>query len=258
MKHVTLSAFCALAMLPLAVLAQDKEAIRFGVDPSYPPFESKAPDGSFTGFDIDLGNAICAQLHQKCVWVEQNFDGMIPALKARKFDAILSAMSATPARRQQIDFSHRLYNSSSALIARTGSNLQPTAQALQGKRVGVVQGSTQESYANAEWAPKNVTVVSYQTQDQIYQDLVTNRLDAAFQAAVQADFGFLKTPQGKGFALVGKPVGDSRVAGDVAIGIRKGDTPMETQINQAIAAIRQDGVYQQVAAKYFNFNIYGD
>ena len=115
-----------------------------------------------------------------------------------------------------------------------------------------------ESYAKAEWAPKNVTVVSYQTQDQIYQDLVTNRLDAAFQAAVQADFGFLKTPQGKGFALVGKPVGDSRVAGDVAIGIRKGDTPMETQINQAIAAIRQDGVYQQVAAKYFNFNIYGD
>jgi len=57
---------------------------------------------------------------------------------------------------------------------------------------------------------------------------------------------------------VGKPVGDSRVAGDVAIGIRKGDTPMETQINQAIAAIRQDGVYQQVAAKYFNFDIYGD
>jgi lysine-arginine-ornithine-binding protein len=258
MKHVTLSALCALAMLPLAVLAQDHKVIRFGVDPSYPPFESKAPDGSFTGFDIDLGNAICAQLHQKCEWVEQSFDAMIPALKARKFDAILSAMSATPARRQQIDFSNRLYNSSSALIARTGSNLQPTAHALQGKRVGVVQGSTQESYANAEWAPKNVTVVAYQTQDQIYQDLETNRLDAAFQAAVQADFGFLKTPRGKGFALVGKPVGDSRVAGDVAIGIRKGDAPLEKQINQAIAAIRHDGVYQQVAAKYFNFDIYGD
>ena len=113
-------------------------------------------------------------------------------------------MSATPTRRQQIDFSDRLYMSSSALIAVAGSSLQPTAQALQGKRVGVVQGSTQESYANAEWAPKNVTVVAYQTQDQIYQDLVTHRIDAAFQAAVQADFGFLKTPRGAGFALVGK------------------------------------------------------
>ncbi|CAD6547394.1 ABC transporter substrate-binding protein [Paraburkholderia metrosideri] len=258
MKTALLSTLCTLAMLPFTAHAQDTQTLRFGVDPSYPPFESKAPDGSYVGFDIDLGNALCAQLHKKCVWVEQNFDGMIPALKARKFDAILSAMSATPTRRQQIDFSHRLYLSSSALIAAEGSSLQPTAQALQGKRVGVVQGSTQESYANAEWAPKNVTVVSYQTQDQIYQDLVTHRIDAAFQAAVQADFGFVKTPRGAGFALVGKPVSDGRVAGDVAIGLRKGDAALETEINQSIVAIRHDGVYQKVAARYFNFDIYGD
>jgi lysine-arginine-ornithine-binding protein len=258
MKQLLLSALCGLAMLPAAVHAQDQQAIRFGVDPSYPPFESKAPDGSLVGFDIDLGNAICASLHQKFVWVEQNFNGMIPALKARKFDAILSAMSATAARRQQIDFTNRLYNGPSALIARNGSKLRPTAQALQGQRVGVVQGSTQESFAKAEWEPKGVTVVAYQTQDQIYQDLVTGRLDAAFQAAVQADFSFLKTPRGNGFSLAGEPVTDSRVAGDVAIGIRKGDVPLETRINQAIDTIRHDGVYQQVAAKYFNFNIYGD
>ncbi|MDE1008265.1 MAG: ABC transporter substrate-binding protein [Paraburkholderia fungorum] len=257
MKQLLLSALCGLAMLPAAVHAQD-QVIRFGVDPSYPPFESKAPDGSLVGFDIELGNAICASLHQKCVWVEQNFDGMIPALKARKFDAILSAMSATAARRQQIDFTNRLYNGPSALIARTGSKLQPTAQALQGQRVGVVQGSTQEAFAKTEWEPKGVMVVPYQTQDQIYQDLVTGRLDAAFQAAVQVDFSFLKTPRGKGFALAGGPVTDSRVSGDVAIGIRKGDAPLETRINQAIDTIRHDGVYQKVAAKYFNFNIYGD
>jgi lysine-arginine-ornithine-binding protein len=258
MKRLFLSALCGLAMLPAAVQAQDPQTIRFGVDPSYPPFESKAPDGSLVGFDIDLGNAICASLHQKCVWVEQSFDGMIPALKARKFDAILSAMSATAARRQQIDFSNRLYNGPSALVARTGSTLRPTAPALQGQRVGVVQGSTQEAFAKAEWASKGVAVVAYQTQDQIYQDLVTGRLDAAFQSAVQVDFSFLKTPRGKGFALAGEPVKDSRVAGDVAIGIRKGDAPLETRINQAIGAIRHDGVYQQVAAKYFNFDIYGD
>lgn len=258
MKQLLLSALCGLAMLPAAVQAQDPQAIRFGVDPSYPPFESKAPDGSLVGFDIDLGNAICASLHQKCVWVEQSFDGMIPALKARKFDAILSAMSATATRRQQIDFSSRLYNGPSALIARTGSKLRPTAQALQGQRVGVVQGSTQEGYAKAEWESKGVTVIAYQTQDQIYQDLVTGRLDAAFQSAVQADSGFLKTPRGKGFGLVGEPVKDSRVSGDVAIGIRKGDAQLETRINQAIDTIRHDGVYQQVASKYFSFDIYGD
>ncbi|WP_144112796.1 ABC transporter substrate-binding protein [Paraburkholderia sp. BCC1886] len=258
MKQLLLSALCGLALLPAVVHAQDQQTIRFGVDPSYPPFESKAPDGTLVGFDIDLGNAICASLHEKCVWVEQNFDSMIPALKARKFDAILSAMSATAARRQQIDFSDRLYSSPSSLIARAGSKLLPTAQALKGQRVGVVQGSTQETFAKTEWEPNGVTVVPYQTQDQIYEDLTNARLDASFQSAVQADFGFLKKPRGQGFALAGEPVKDSRVSGDVAIGIRKGDTPLATSINQAIVAIRHDGTYQKVAAKYFNFDIYGE
>jgi lysine-arginine-ornithine-binding protein len=262
MKRALLPVLLALAMtsagLSTMAWAQDPETIRFGVDPSYPPFESKAADGSLVGFDIDLGNAICAELRQKCVWVEQSFDGMIPALKARKFDAILSAMSATASRRQQIDFTKRLYNGPSALIAHAGTTLQPTAQGLRGQRVGVVQGSTQESYARAEWATKGVTLVSYQTQDQIYQDLVTGRLDAAFQSSEQADYGFLKTPRGKGFTLVGEPVSDSRVSGDVAIGLRKGDGALEQRLNQAIDAIRKNGSYQRVASKYFSFDIYGN
>ncbi|WP_396333297.1 ABC transporter substrate-binding protein [Burkholderia anthina] len=258
MKPIWLASLCALAMLPAAARAQDPQTIRFGVDASYPPFESKAPDGSLTGFDIDLGNAICANLHVKCQWVEQTFDGMIPALKARKFDAILSAMSATAARRQQIDFTDRVYSGPSALIARAGSALRPDAHTLQGHRVGVVQGTTQERYANTEWQPKGVTVITYQTQDQIYQDLVSGRLDAAFQSAVQADLAFLKTPRGKGFAMVGGAVRDNRVAGDVAIGIRKDDARLAQQINRAIVAIRQDGTYQKIAGKYFSFDIYGD
>lgn len=263
MKRTVFSCLFTLAAaasaLPLGAAAQDPQVIRFGVDPSYPPMESKAPDGSLQGFDIELGNAICATLHQKCVWVEQNFDGMIPALKARKFDAILSAMSATESRRQQIDFTNRVYNSPSALIARAGSKLRPSAQDLQGKSVGVVQGSTQEAYARAEWAPHGVAIVAYQTQDQIYQDLGTGRLDAAFQAAVQADYGFLKTPRGKGYAVAGEVVKDERLTGNgVAIGIRKGDAALEARINDAIGTMRKNGTYQQIAAKHFQFDIYGD
>ncbi|MDE2456127.1 MAG: transporter substrate-binding domain-containing protein, partial [Burkholderiales bacterium] len=119
MKFTLLSKLFVLAMLPLAAAAQDSPSIRFGVDPSYAPLESKAQDGSLVGLDIDLGNAICAHLKAKCVWVEQTFDGMIPALEARKFDAILSAMAATPARRKQIDFSHKLYAGPSSLVARS-------------------------------------------------------------------------------------------------------------------------------------------
>ncbi|MCM3011966.1 transporter substrate-binding domain-containing protein, partial [Bacillus subtilis] len=99
----------ALAFAPLASFAQDTSTIRWGIDPTYPPFEAKQPDGSLAGFDIDLRNAICEQLHAKCVWVEQGFDGMIPALKARKFDGVLSSMSMTPARQEQIAFSAKLF-----------------------------------------------------------------------------------------------------------------------------------------------------
>src|SRR3984893_4940353 len=110
------------------VSAKDWKVIRFGVDPSYPPFESKAPDGSLVGFDIDLGNALCAKLNAKCAWVENDFDGMIHALQARKIDAVLSDMSVTEKRLQQIDFTDRISFSPTRMGAKPGSNLQPDAE----------------------------------------------------------------------------------------------------------------------------------
>lgn len=107
------------ATMAFASLASAKEwtTIRIGVDPTYPPFESTATDGSVKGFDIDLGNALCAKLKAKCVWVSSSFDGLIPGLQARKFDVILSSMAATEQRRQQIDFTDRLYRNQTRLIA---------------------------------------------------------------------------------------------------------------------------------------------
>ena len=136
--------------LPLcigSVQAQEWKEIRFGVFPEYPPFESVAADGSLQGFDIDLGNAICARLEVKCVWVRNEFDGMIPALRARKFDAIMSSMAVTPARQKQIDFSDRLYLSPTSVVVPKDSSLGDTPQSFKDKRIGVLQGSLQEAYA---------------------------------------------------------------------------------------------------------------
>src|ERR1700758_673266 len=146
----------ALAAIATGAYAKDWSTIRFGVDASYPPFESKGADGKLSGFDIDLGNQICARLKAKCVWIENDFDGMIPALKARKFDGVLSSMSMTPARREQIAFSDKLFNTPTRLVAKTGSGIMPTAESLKGKRVGVEQGTIQEAYAKAHWATAGV------------------------------------------------------------------------------------------------------
>ena len=252
---------CAAMLFGLIItpLSQAEPVIKFGVDPSYPPFEQKQPDGSLSGFDIDLGNALCAELRVKCIWVEQSFDGMIPALKAKKFDAILSAFSATEARRQQVDFSQKIYTAPSSLVARKGAGLLPTVQSLQGKSVGVVQGSLHESYAKAQWGRQGVNILSYQTQDQVFADLITGRLDAAFQASVQADIGLLQKPQGQDFAFAGEPITDKSIIGDgVAIGVRKNQPELREQLNTAIAGIRQSGQYDQIAKQYFNFDIYGE
>lgn len=99
-----------------SALAKEYKELRFGVDPSYAPFESKAADGSLVGFDIDLGNAICAELKVKCKWVESDFDGMIPGLKANKFDGVISSMTVTPAREKVIDFSSELFSGPTAYV----------------------------------------------------------------------------------------------------------------------------------------------
>ncbi|WP_322059442.1 ABC transporter substrate-binding protein [Paraburkholderia sp. J63] len=255
MKKLTIA--MALALAAGAAWAKTPSVIRFGVDPSYAPFESRSTDGQLVGFDIDLGNEICARLKARCVWVENAFDGMIPALKARKFDGVLSSMSVTDKRLAQIAFSDPIDNVLPRLVAKRGSNLQPSVESLKGKSVGVEQGSTQETYVRTYWEPKGVIIRAYQTQDLVYSDLVSGRLDAALQSSVQADLGFLKSANGGDFAFAGPEIRDPKTLGTgAAIGLRKEDTELRQQINEALAAIIHDGTYQRIARKYFSFDIY--
>jgi lysine-arginine-ornithine-binding protein len=253
----------ALCMAILAVatsaFAKDWSTVRFGVDASYAPFESKSPDGKLVGFDIDLGNEICKRLNAKCVWVESAFDSMVPALKAKKFDGVLSAMSMTPQREAQIAFSTKLFQTPTRLVARKGSALQPTSDSLKGKSVGVEQGSTQETFAKINWEPKGVKVVPYQDQDQVYADLTSGRLDAALQDSVQADMGFLKSARGAGFEFIGNDVTDPKgtLGTGAAIGLRKEDTELKAKIDKAIADMIKDGTYKKIEARYFTFDVYG-
>ncbi|KAG0165686.1 hypothetical protein DFQ28_002030 [Apophysomyces sp. BC1034] len=238
--------------------AKDGSTIRFGVDASYPPFESKAANGDLVGFDIDLGNEICHRLRAKCVWVENDFDGMIPALKARKFDGVLSSMTMTLQRAQQVTFSAKLFNTPTRLVAKAGSSIQPTPESLKGKRVGVEQGTIQETYAKTYWTPNGVKVVPYQNQDQVYADLLAGRLDATLQDAVQAEVGFLNTPRGKGYVFVGPSLQDEKTLGTGSgIGLRKKDTELKAKLDNAISDMIKDGTYKKLEQKYFDFDVYG-
>jgi len=258
MRKVITAVSLALMATSFGAFAKDWKEVRFGVDASYAPFESKAPNGQLVGFDIDLGNEICARMKAKCVWVENDFDGMIPALKAKKFDGVLSSMSINEARLKEINFSAKLFNTPTRMVAKNGSGLMPTAASLKGKRVGVEQGTIQEAYAKAHWAPGGVEVVPYQNQSLVLADLASGRLDASLQDAIQADEGFLKKPEGKGFAFAGGNLNDPKTLGTGAgIGLRKEDTDLKAAIDKAIASILKDGTYKKIEKKYFTFDVYG-
>jgi lysine/arginine/ornithine transport system substrate-binding protein len=261
MTKLLRAALCGLMAMSLfgaagVAQAADPSVIRFGIDPTYPPMDSKAPDGSVRGFDVDLGNEICRRMHAQCKWVELEFSGMIPALAARKIDAILSSMAITEKREQQIAFSSKLYQFKSRLVARTGSGLGTDVASLAGKHIGVQSGTQFESYALANWAPHGVSIVQYKSQEEVFEDLVTGRLDGALLGTVEADQGFLRTPQGKGFQFVGQPLS----MGDhgVGIGMRKDDVQLKASIDAAIASMLADGTYARIAHRYFSFDPYGN
>ncbi|MDI9219759.1 transporter substrate-binding domain-containing protein [Pantoea sp. EA-12] len=252
----SLSFALLLSLSAFSQLSFAEQTLRFGVDPTFPPFESKASDGSLQGFDIDIGNAICAQAKVKCQWVQIGFDGSIPALQAKKFDAILSAMSMTNKRREQVAFSDMLYNTPSALLTPADSKLTADISTLRGKTIGVAQGTIQETYAKTKWASQGVNVVSYPNQMEVYPDLVAGRLDASVANAVSAEQGFLGSPEGKGFTIKATLV-DKTIFGDgVGIALRKDDEANLKQINSALAALHANGTYDQLAKKYFKFKVY--
>jgi lysine/arginine/ornithine transport system substrate-binding protein len=248
----------ALALLSLQAFAQNAGVVRFGVEATYPPFESKLPNGQLVGFDIDLGNAICAQMKVRCEWVENSFDGMIPALMAKKFDGILSSMTINEERKKQIDFSDKLFNTPVYLVVKKGSNLKATPESLKGKTVGVQQGSIFETYAKKYWAPKGVTVTTYQTSDLEYADLVAERLDGVVDDSVVLETSFMNTPDGKNFVFAQPKVFDEAIFGPgTGIGMRKEDAALRQKINKALAEIRKNGTYDKLAKKYFTFDVYG-
>lgn len=243
---------CALVLLFTGglVFAKDYKVIRFGADPTYAPFASKAADGSLVGFEIDIGNALCAKLNVKCQWVESDFDGLIPSLNSGKIDAILASMSITPARQKVIDFSSEVFSSPTSLLFKNGAALDESLESARGKSVGYLQGSIQEVYATRVLSRAGLKVVAYPDQDRVYADLISGRLVASIQDSLQAQMGFLRTAHGAGFE-VGKPIESELLPSKSAIGIAKGNEALKTLLDQGLAALHADGTYDRLQKKYF-------
>jgi len=243
-------------VVALAAGAADWNRIRVGVEGAYPPFSSLAADGTLQGFDIDIAKALCAELKAECQLVQAPFDGMIPGLQARKFDAIVASMSITDERRKVVDFTVRYYNSPARFVTRKGAKLAVTPEGLKGRRVGVQRATIHDRYLTEQ--VKGAQVVRYTKQDEIFLDLASGRIDATLVDSVAASHGFLRTPAGKDFEFTGPAFEDPKYFGHGSgIAVRKSDADLRAKLDGAIAAIRANGTYKRIQDKYFDFDIYG-
>ena len=250
--------FLGLALLAACATVAQAADLKVAIDPTYEPFTYKTPDGKPTGFDVDVANAICAELKRNCVFVEQVWDSMIPGLQARKYDVIVSSLSITEERKRVSDCSDRYYKTPSAIGGKKGTPYTGPAT-LKGKRIGVLKGSTQEKWAMGELKPAGVTVVPYEAQDQVYLDINAGRLDGTVADKVEVHGGFLRKPEGKDYGYVGHDQYETKYYGDgIGIGMRKGQKALKEQINAAIMTIRSNGTYNTIAKKYFDFDPYGN
>jgi lysine-arginine-ornithine-binding protein len=259
MRLLKLAAVAAVlaTVLAGAAGADELRTVKIGTEGAYPPFNSIDPSGKLIGFDIEIAQAICDAAKFNCEFVVQDWDGIIPALQAKKFDAIIASMSITAKRKEVVDFTHKYYQSPAKFIAADGTEFDFTmGTGLAGKKIGV-QGSTiHEDFARAKWP--QAEVVTYATQDEAYADLVSGRLDLNMANGVAMLEGFLKTDAGQGFGFVGPDYADPAFHGEGAgIAIRKGEPELVEAFNKAIDQIRADGTYKTINDKYFDFDIYG-
>lgn len=252
-KHLLLSLACAATLLPS--LSQAEPVLRIGTEGAYPPFNYVASNGQLEGFDIEIGQAMCAKMQRQCEFVAQDWDGIIPALLAGKYDLILASMFITEQRKEQVDFTDPYYKAAMSFVIPKGEirdDFSPAA--LAGKVIGAQSATTQAEFLLANYP--DVEVRLYPTQDEANLDMANGRLDMMVGDLLPMLMWTQQTQDGGCCELAGDLITDPKFVGDgVGIAVRKEDSQLREQLNQALAAVIADGSYQRINDKYFPINI---
>ena len=268
-KKLILSIFASLILISSNTYADN---IKIATEGAYPPWNSKTSDGKLVGFEVDLANVLCGYMKKHTFTiVEQDWDGMIPALKAKKYDAIMAGMSITDERKKVITFSQGYADEVASLAVMSGSTLAgiktPAAinlskgsnsstlntlkKALAGKTIGVQTATIHQNFLESGKVGK-VTVRTYKTQDEVNLDLAAGRIDAALAAAVA--FTDYAKKSGKNVVLVGPTFSGGEFGNGVGVGIRQEDTKLVKDFNKAINKARRSGKLRELATLWFGFD----
>ena len=221
------------------------KTIRIATEGTYKPFSITKADGSLTGFDVDFMQALCAQMKANCEIKPQDWDGLLPGLMAKKYDVVIDAMSITPERQAQVDFTDPYFTNTLVFLTKQGSPINPDDPAQIDSHTVAAQRST----LSTQWMEKNhpkAKLNLYEGLDNAFMDLAAGRSDMMISDKAPAAY-WLTTPEGKGFEIKGKEID---VNDKMGIIVRKGD-PLRLEFNKAIATLKSNGTYDKIYNQYF-------
>ena len=241
------------AALVLALLAATPtlaaERLRIATTGGYPPFTYVDDAGEVAGFDVDIARALCAELGVECEMVLEEWERLIPELRAGSFDAIAASMSITEKRRELVSFTERYYSNVVRFVARTGSGFDPADAA--GTTIGAARATIASDWLEANLAG-TATIKLYTGQQELFGDLVAGRLDAMFGDGL-GSYAWLQGPESADFAFVGEGY---RLDEGIGIAVRHEDASLLQRLNGALEAILANGTYERINARYFPFSIH--
>jgi len=259
-----------------SAVGKDWTSVRIATEGAYPPWNATDSSGKLIGFEVDLANDLCQRMQVECEIVAQDWEGIIPALTAGKYDAIMAGMSITDERKEVISFSESYVNEPAYFAVRKDSDLadykdslemadldeiedaeqaaiDSLKEALAGKTVGVQVATTHANFLD-QYLGDAVKIRSYDTQENLDLDLQAGRVDAAL-ASASYWVPLMETEKGADFALIGPGLNGGPFGAGVGAGIRQEDTDLAEMFNKAIAAAKADGTINRLAQQWFGFDV---
>jgi len=244
--------FAGACALVIAASTAQAETLKIATEGAYPPFNYVDSNNQLHGFDVDIANALCKQMQVECQIVAQDWEGIIPALLAKKYDAVVASMIATDERKKKIAFSNHYYRTPLSVAVPKDSDITDAQTNFKGRTVGAQASSTQAIYAEDHYGPAGADVKFYPTLDEANSDLAAGRVDGV----IADKFPLLAWAESAGKDCC-KIIGDvNGTTADASIAVRKEDNALRERLNKALDEIVANGTYKQISSRYFAFDIY--
>lgn len=224
--------------------ATGERTLIIATEANYPPFNNLTADGKIVGFDVDVINAVCAEIKAKCDIVAQDWDGLLPGLLTQKYDAVIAGMSITPEREAQVDFSEPYFANTIVWLAKNDGSFDPNN--IKDKVLGGQRATTGADYISQKYDGKDGNRVQlYNSYTDAYLDLKAGRNHAVMAEKVSAsDWLKENTPQ---FGLIGDEIDNNDRLG---IAVRKGD-PLKGEFDKALASLKANGTLSKLEESAF-------